>query len=296
MIKQLETFESAVKIADTENKKLWEIAQDYEAQMREISVEKVRLDCANYLKIMQEAIKKGVDSKEISSSKMCGFNTQKLKERQAKGESILSKVQQSILLYSLATAEENARMGKIAACPTAGSCGIVPSVIMAWGEEKNLSEDEKINALLTAGIVGKIISNKVAISGAIAGCQGECGVACAMAAGAVVEIFKGSNVQITQAAALVIKNIMGLVCDPIAGLVEVPCIKRNPFLAFYSLAAAELAMADIQSVIPPDEVIDAMYQVGLLMSPQLKETSQAGLAATKTGVEIAQSLEGIWQS
>ncbi len=293
MIKQLETFKSALEGADKENKKLYEIAQIYEAQEKEISEQKVREQCACYFNAMEEAVERGMESKEISASKMCGFNTQKLKEYCARGKSILSKTEQKILLYSLATAEENARMGKIAACPTAGSCGIVPSVIIALGEEKSLSEDEKINALLTAGIVGKIISNKVAISGAVMGCQGECGVASAMAAGAVVEIFGGSNSQIVHAAALALKNIMGLVCDPIAGLVEVPCVKRNSFLAFYSLAAAELAMADIQSVIPPDEVVDAVYQAGLLMSPQLKETSQAGLAATKTGIEIAQNLEGI---
>ncbi len=296
MIKKLETFESALQNAQKENKKLYEIAQIYEAQEHEISIEKVRHECVSYLNAMGEAIKKGIKSKEIAPSKMCGFNTQKLKEYHAQDRSILSKVQQNILLYSLATAEENARMGKIVACPTAGSCGIVPSVIIALAEEKNLSEDEKINALLTAGIIGKIISNKVAISGAVMGCQGECGVASAMAAGAVVEIFAGSNMQIVQSAALALKNIMGLVCDPIAGLVEVPCVKRNPFLAFYSLAAAELAMADIKSFIPPDEVVDAMHQVGLLMSPQLRETSQAGLATTKTGIEVKQNLEGIWQS
>lgn len=187
-------------------------------------------------------------------------------------------------------------MGKIVACPTAGSCAIVPSVIVAMSEAANANEEIQINALITAGLIGEIVSNKLALAGAVAGCQSECGVASAMAAAALVEIYNGTNDQILQAAALTLKNIMGLVCDPVAGLVEVPCVKRNAFLAIYAITGAELAMAGINSVIPIDEIVDAMKQVGELMSPTLKESSEAGLATTKTGLEIAQALIQKWNA
>ena len=200
-----------------------------------------------------------------------------------------------MLTYSLATIEQNLRMGKIVACPTAGSCGIVPAVIIAIAESINAGEEEQINALITAGLIGKIVANKLALAGAVAGCQSECGVAAAMAAAGLVEMYNGTNEQILSAAALTLKNIMGLVCDPVAGLVEVPCVKRNAFLSIYAVTGAELAMANIQSVIPIDEVVDAMKQVGEMMSPRLKESSEAGLATTKTGLEITQNLAKKWQ-
>ena len=202
---------------------------------------------------------------------------------------------QKVLTYSLATIEQNLRMGKIVACPTAGSCGIVPAVIIAIAESINAGEEEQINALITAGLICKIVANKLALAGAVAGCQSECGVAAAMAAAGLVEMYNGTNEQILSAAALTLKNIMGLVCDPVAGLVEVPCVKRNAFLSIYAVTGAELAMANIQSVIPIDEVVDAMKQVGEMMSPRLKESSEAGLATTKTGLEITQNLAKKWQ-
>ena len=192
--------------------------------------------------------------------------------------------------------EQNLRMGKIVACPTAGSCGIVPAVIKSMTEAISADIETEINALLTAGIIGEIISNKLALAGAVMGCQSECGVAAAMAAGAMVEIYNGTSNQILNAAALTLKNVMGLVCDPVAGLVEVPCVKRNAFLAIYAVTAAEMAMAGIQSVIPIDEVVDAMKQVGELMNPCLKESSEGGLATTKTGLRITQELSEKWKN
>ena len=211
-----------------------------------------------------------------------------------KGSLFFTKVYQNVLTYSLATIEQNARMGKIAACPTAGSCGIVPSVIIAIAESLNADEEAQINALITAGLIGKVVSNKLALAGAVAGCQSECGVAAAMAAAGLAELYGGNNEQILNAAALTLKNIMGLVCDPVAGLVEVPCVKRNAFLSIYSVTGAELALAGIESVIPIDEVVDAMKQVGLMMSPKLKESSEAGLATTPTGLKITEELAKKW--
>jgi L-serine dehydratase len=235
---------------------------------------------------MKEAIQSGIISDEISSGGMCGKDCKKLQERYARRGALFGKIYEKITAYALASSEENVRMGKIVACPTAGSCGIVPSVLVAVSEELELSEDEQINALITAGEIGRLISHRVALAGAVAGCQAECGAASAMSAGALVQLLGGTTEQILNAVALVLKNILGLTCDPVCGLVEVPCVKRNPFLAVHAVTAAELALSGIKSVIPVDEVIDALEQTGRLMSPTLKESSLAGLAKTKTAVEL----------
>ncbi|MBS6552681.1 MAG: L-serine ammonia-lyase, iron-sulfur-dependent, subunit alpha [Opitutales bacterium] len=294
MIKS-KNFEDVLNSAQEKNKKLYEICEMLEADTSEISTEEVRDKVKIILDAMKDAIKKGLKSKEKSMSGMCGDDCAKLLERYKSGHSLFSETYQKVLTYSLATIEQNLRMGKIVACPTAGSCGIVPAVIIAIAESINAGEEEQINALITAGLIGKIVANKLALAGAVAGCQSECGVAAAMAAAGLVEMYNGSNEQILSAAALTLKNIMGLVCDPVAGLVEVPCVKRNAFLAIYAVTGAELAMANIRSVIPIDEVVDAMKQVGEMMSPRLKESSEAGLATTKTGLEITQNLAKKWQ-
>ena len=181
-------------------------------------------------------------------------------------------------------------MGRIVACPTAGSCGIVPAVIVAVAEEEKIPEAQQVNGLLTAGIIGLLVSNKVQLAGAVAGCQAECGVASAMAAGALVQMLGGNVQECIQAAALALKNILGLTCDPVCGLVEVPCIKRNAFLAVHAVTAAELALCGVESKIPMDEIVDTLKITGQLMSPLLKETSLGGLAKTKTAQELEKKL------
>ena len=181
-------------------------------------------------------------------------------------------------------------MGRIVACPTAGSCGIIPSVLVAVSEELKIEESQQIDALLTAGIVGLIVSYKVRLAGAVAGCQAECGVASAMAAAGLTALLNGEPEQIIQAATLALKNILGLTCDPVCGLVEVPCIKRNAFLGIHAVTATELALSGIESKIPADEVVDTLKITGQLMSPLLKETSQGGLAKTKTALELERVL------
>ena len=291
---QITTFSEILETAHNKNKKLYEVCQAIEADIAEISQEEIRDKVKLILDSMKTAIKQGLKSSEKSESGMCGEDCAKLLKQYKKGSLFFTKVYQNVLTYSLATIEQNARMGKIAACPTAGSCGIVPSVIIAIAESLNVDEEIQINALITAGLIGKVVSNKLALAGAVAGCQSECGVAAAMAAAGLVELYGGNNEQILNAAALTLKNIMGLVCDPVAGLVEVPCVKRNAFLSIYSVTGAELALADIQSVIPIDEVVDAMKQVGLMMSPKLKESSEAGLATTLTGLKITEELAKKW--
>ena len=239
---------------------------------------------------MKEAIQNGLNSNEMSMSGLCGNDCSKLIERYKNERSLLGKTFERITTYALATSEENIRMGKIVACPTAGSCGIVPAVIIGVSDELNLDEEALINALITAGEVGRIVSNKVALAGAVAGCQAECGVASAMSAAALTQMRGGTIDEILNAMALAIKNLLGLTCDPVCGLVEVPCVKRNPFLAIHAVTASELALSGITSKIPPDEVIDALEQTGKLMSPTLKESSQAGLAKTRTAIDLEKRL------
>ena len=273
-----------------QNKRIYEIAQEEESILSEVNVEVVRLKTLENLLAMKNAIKNGLRSTEKSISDWCGDDCIKLAQRYKKISSLFGKVFEKITTYALATAEENLRMGRIVACPTAGSCGIVPSVIIAAAEEKQISESEQINGLLTAGMVGLIISNKVQLAGAVAGCQAECGVASAMAAAALTEMLGGGVNEVLQSSALALKNVLGLTCDPVCGLVEVPCIKRNAFLAVHAVTAAELALCGVESKIPIDEIVDTLKITGQMMSPLLKETSQGGLAKTKTALELEKVL------
>lgn len=291
MIKDIRTFKDLALACSQQHKAIYEIFQEREAKLMEVSVEEVRLNVKKSLDAMKDAIKKGLQSREKSISKQCGDDCITLSQRYEKRSAIFGKSFEKITTYALATIEENLRMGKIVACPTAGSCGIVPSVLVGISEEYNFDEDTQINALITAGAIATIISYKVALAGAVAGCQAECGVASAMSAGAMTQMFGGTVNQILNAVALCLKNILGLTCDPVAGLVEIPCVKRNPFLAVNAVTAYELAISNIKSKIPVDEVVDAMMQIGELMSPMLKESSQAGLAKTKTALKIEESLK-----
>ena len=284
------SFSDLINECKENGKKICEIAQEEEAKLSETNVEIIRLKVLENLIAMKEAIQSGLKSTEKSISNWCGDDCAKLEKRFAQRSALFGKLFEKITSYAIATAEENLRMGRIVACPTAGSCGIVPSVIIAVAEENNIPEKEQINALLTAGMIGMIVSNKVQLAGAVAGCQAECGVASAMAAGALTEMLGGDTDEIIQAVALALKNILGLTCDPVCGLVEVPCIKRNAFLAIHAVTASELALCGVESKIPVDEVVDTLKITGQLMSPLLKETAQGGLAKTKTAVKLEKKL------
>lgn len=288
----INTFEQLKEACISRNKQIYEIAQENMAMESDMTVELVRTFAAKSLYAMKEAIQSGMASKELSMSGMCGQDCFKVQKRYKSERAMFGSVFEKIIEYALATSEENIRMGKIVACPTAGSCGILPAALVAVSEEFNHSEREQLNALITAGEIGRIISIKVALAGAVAGCQAECGVASAMSAAAVCQMRGGNVSQILNATALALKNLLGLTCDPVAGLVEVPCVKRNPFLAVHSITAVELALSGVVSKIPIDEVIDAMEQTGALMSPTLKESSQAGLATTKTALEVQKQVFG----
>ena len=267
----INTFDELKAYCEKENKKIFEAAQEIEAQKNEMTVEELRKIVKRNLDAMKDAIRNGLKSSDKSFSGLSGGDCRKLQAKFSQKASLLGVIFEKITTYALATSEENARMGKIVACPTAGSCGIVPSVLVSVSEEISATEEEEINALITAGEIGRIISNKVQLAGAVAGCQAECGVASAMAAGALAQLRGECTENILYAVALAMKNLLGLTCDPVCGLVEVPCIKRNPFLAVHAVTAYELASAGIQSKIPLDEIIDTLEQTDSSCHRHLKK-------------------------
>ena len=286
------TFEELVEECRKQNKTIYELVEFEEAAESDTTVDDIRIRVKNHIETMKTTINTGMSSSEKAISDWCGDDCKKLQNRFLTRGALFGSIFEKIITYSLATIEENLRMGKVVACPTAGSCGIVPAVIIAVSEELEFDENTQIDALITAGAIGAIISNKVQLAGAVAGCQAECGVAAAMCAGALTQMLGGNISQILNAVALAMKNLLGLTCDPVCGLVEVPCVKRNPILAIHAVTSAELALAGIESKIPLDEVIDAVRQTGQLMSPMLKESSLAGLATTKTALELKEKIFG----
>lgn len=245
---------------------------------------------SNNLNVMREAVDEGLKSHRKSASGLIGGEALKLKnaldEKRTVGMGILDKA----LVKALAVSEVNACMGRIVASPTAGSCGIIPAVILTVMEEKEIPENKVVMSLFTSAGFGLVIAKQASISGAEGGCQAECGSAAAMAAAALVEMLGGTPHMSATACAIALKNVLGLVCDPVAGLVEVPCVKRNAAGAANALVAADLALAGIESAIPVDEVISAMGSIGRLMSVSLKETAEGGLAATPTGCMLAKKI------
>ncbi len=241
------------------------------------------------LKVMEKAVEKGVRGVQ-SVTKLTGGDAKKLasyldSQETLSGTTILTAVRNAI-----ATNEVNAQMGLICATPTAGSAGVLAGVLSAVTEKLKLSRLQQIHFLFTAGAFGLVIANNASISGAAGGCQAEIGSASAMASASLVLLKGGTAFQAGQAVAITLKNMMGLICDPVAGLVEVPCVKRNALGASQAFISADMALAGIQSVIPPDEVIGAMKQVGQQMPSIFKETAEGGLAVTPTGKAIAAKL------
>lgn len=242
--------------------------------------------------VMKSSVQKGIDKDIRSTSGLTGGDAYRMSQARKENKTLCGSFFSGALMRAISVGEVNASMGRIVASPTAGSSGIVPAAIITMQEEKNLSDEDCIMALLTASAIGMVISNNASLSGAEGGCQAECGSAAGMAAGALVELAGGNPHQVVHAVAIAMKNILGLVCDPVAGLVEVPCIKRNASGVANAIVAAEMALADIKSVIPADEVIIAMKKVGDGMPRSLKETAEGGLAKTPTAERLAQQIFG----
>lgn len=241
------------------------------------------------LQVMEEAVKKGLDPDIRSVSGLVGGNAFKLHQKIGTGV-ICGETTVRAVSYALAVTEVNAAMGRIVAAPTAGASGVIPGIILATAETRGYTRDKLVEGLLVAGAVGKIIATNATLSGAEGGCQAEVGSASAMAAAAVVHLEGGPPATALNAAAMALKGLLGLVCDPVAGLVEVPCSKRNATGTANALICADMSLAGIQSVIPFDEIVDAMYRVGKMLSPDLRETANGGCALTPTAREISRNI------
>jgi len=241
------------------------------------------------LRVMRQAIDRGLRSNAPSVAGMVGWNAKTLWES---ADPLKAPLLKRVQAYAMAVNEENARMGRIVAAPTAGSAGTVPGALFGVADHLGLPEEKLVMPLVLAGGVAKIISRQIFIAGASGGCQNEIGSSAAMAAAAVTELLGGSAEASVHAAALALQNTLGLVCDPVGGYVEVPCVMRNGFFSVHAVSAAQQALAGIRSFIPPDEVVLAMAKIGRLLPPELKETGRGGLACTPTARRVVQKLQG----
>lgn len=270
---------------------IWEYTLKAESKKSKISEEEVFNRMKAVLEVMKASAQKGLDEEIISVSSLIGGDAYKVNEY-SKKESLTGSFMNKAMARALSSSEVNAAMGKIVAAPTAGSCGIMPAVIISAAEKLNKSEDDMVRALLSASTIGNIISTNATVSGAEGGCQAECGSAAAMACAAVVEMMGGSVKQALDGAAIVIKNILGLVCDPVAGLVEIPCAKRNMAGTVSALTTADLVMAGVKSHIPFDDTVEAMFEVGKSLPCALRETALGGVAITKAGKLLEEKVFG----
>ena len=243
------------------------------------------------LTVMENAVEKGVNGVS-SATGLTGGDATKLKEYIEKGNFLSGETILTAVRNAVATNEVNAAMGLVCATPTAGSAGVVPGVLFAAKERLNMDREAMVRFLFTAGAFGLVIANNASISGAEGGCQAEIGSASAIASAALVDASGGTPEMCSAAIAMTLKNMMGLICDPVAGLVEVPCVKRNALGAAQAMISADMALAGITSVIPTDEVIAAMYKVGRQMPSIFKETAEGGSANTPTGREIKMRIFG----
>jgi len=278
-----------VEAASSHSLTIGALARKLEAEETGLSISQLDEKMKRRLEVMRDSAARGLQGVR-SKSGLTGGDALRMAEAQSKGILISAEPLNSAMAYALAVAEVNAAMGRIVAAPTAGSCGILPGVLLSVGEMLDASDLSLIEALFTAGAVGEVVARSSTLSGAAAGCQAECGTGAAMAAAAATELAKGSPHQCANAVAFAFKGLLGLVCDPVAGLVEVPCIKRNAICVAVALAAANMALAGIESVVPPDEVIETMGLVGRELPASLRETALGGLAATTTGKRLATEL------
>lgn len=230
------------------------------------------------------------DGERMSHSGLTGGAGAQMESYLEKNDSLCGEFTGRVMAEALKMAESNACMQRIVAAPTAGACGVIPAVLLTACRERKISEEDIVKALYTAAGIGQVVAERAFIAGAAGGCQAEVGTASAMAAGALAGLCGGDAEQIIHAVAMALKNLLGLVCDPVAGLVEIPCVKRNVIGAVNALAAADMALAGIESRIPADQVIDAMKEVGESMHVSLKETGEGGIANTPAAKRIREEI------
>jgi L-serine dehydratase len=282
-----------VELAVSKNVPISEVMIEQEMEVTGRSKESVMERMEKNLDVMEKAVERGIKEGVKSHSGLTGGDAVLLQKYIESGKSLAGTTILDAVSKAVATNEVNAAMGTICATPTAGSAGVVPGTLFALRDKLQPSREQMVRYLFTSGAFGFVVANNASISGAAGGCQAEVGSATGMAAAAIVELAGGSPEQSAEAMAIALKNMLGLVCDPVAGLVEVPCVKRNAIGASIAITAADMSLAGITSRIPCDEVIDAMYKIGESMPTALKETAQGGLAATPTGRELEAKIYGV---
>ena len=273
----------------SENKDIFEVILDSDCTDRGVS----RDESFEKMRALYAAIRRareGYDPALRSASGMVGGDGAKMREYVQKGKTICGDYIGQVIAQALEMGESNACMKCIVAAPTAGSCGVLPAVLLPYQAREGLDDDAMVRAMYIAGAIGQVVAAKASIAGAAGGCQAEIGTASAMSAAALCYLGGGSAQAVCHAAAIAIKSMLGLVCDPIAGLVEVPCVKRNAAGAMIAMSSADMALAGIRSAVPPDEVILAMREVGDKMDVSLKETGVGGVAGTPFGQKIAEKM------
>jgi len=280
------------------------LAEKKDVKISDIMIKQEALNSANgdedavvyrmshHLHVMRQSVERGLKENLKSRSRLAGGDARLLDLYNRNSETICGNLVITALSMATATAEVNACMGAIVAAPTAGACGVIPGCLFALEKHWDLSENDLIHALFVAGAIGFVIANNASISGAECGCQAEIGSAAGMAAAAVTQLAGGTPRQCAHAVAIALQSLLGLVCDPVAGLVEVPCIKRNAIATTVALSSADMTLAGLESIIPCDEVIEAMHRVGCSIPATLRETSMGGLATTKTAQEITKKIFG----
>ena len=272
-----------------EGKPFWEIVLETDMEERQVTRNQSMAKMLTMWQAMSDAAD-GYTGRRRSVSGLVGGDGMKMRQYNFRGEAMTGGYVSEVIAEALSMAESNACMGRIVAAPTAGACGVLPAVLLPLCKYEELSQHQLLEALYVASGIGAVIAYRACIAGASGGCQAEIGTASAMAAGALVALRGGDGQQIGHAVAMALKNLMGLVCDPVAGLVEVPCVKRNVIGAVNAVSVADMAMAGITSQIPVDEVIDAMGEVGRRMPVEFRETALGGLAATPTGLAIQEKM------
>lgn len=278
--------------ATNESKKIYELMLETETNQTGETRAQLLAKMAFQFDVMEEAVRKGTYDAVASKSGLTGGDGYRVQQYAERGQTFVAADTLKVVANALAVSEVNASMGRIVATPTAGSAGILPAVLVHCLDSGRFERNDLVEALFTASALGLVIANSSSISGAEGGCQAEIGSATAMAAGTLVELAGGTPTQVGHAVGLAMKNSLGLVCDPVAGLVEIPCIIRNGLQALTAEAAADMALASVKSIIPPDEVIKVMHEVGQKMPVSLRETGIGGLAGTPTGERIKKEIFG----
>ncbi|WP_308001373.1 L-serine ammonia-lyase, iron-sulfur-dependent, subunit alpha [uncultured Parolsenella sp.] len=287
-----DTLAEVVAAAEAADARLSDVVLAHEAEALEMGTDELFFEMAGRLRVMDECIDPGCAEGLRSPSGLTGGDAHREREAVRSGRSLVGGVVGGALYRALAVSELNAAMGRIVAAPTAGSCGILPAAVLTMRDELGASERDCVMSLFAAAGVGLVIERNASLAGAEGGCQAECGSAAAMAAAAVVELAGGTPAQAAGAVSIAIQSMLGLVCDPVAGLVEVPCVKRNASGVAMALVAAELALAGCGATIPADEAIGAMRRVGRAMPESLRETAEGGLATTPTALRLAEEIFG----